>query len=81
MASMPTTRLRDDLADTLNRVAYKGERIVLERRGKRVAVLVPVEDLDLLEALEDRIDVEAAREALKSRARIPWKRLKSELGL
>ena len=39
------------------RVAYKGERIVLERHGKDVAALVSVEDLELLEELEDRTDL------------------------
>ena len=30
--------IRNNMADTLNRVAYQGERIVLERRGKGVHV-------------------------------------------
>ena len=34
------TEIRDNLADALNRVAYGGERVILQRRGKGVAALV-----------------------------------------
>ncbi len=53
MINVGVAEIRDNLADALNRVAYQGERIVLERRGKGVAVLVSMEDLALLETLED----------------------------
>jgi prevent-host-death family protein len=81
MTKRSVNDLRTDLAETLNRVAYRGERIVVERRGKRVAALVPVEDLELLQEIEDRIDLEAARRALKEPGRIPWEKVKKDLGL
>ncbi|MBI5576434.1 MAG: type II toxin-antitoxin system prevent-host-death family antitoxin [Deltaproteobacteria bacterium] len=81
MTRMSASKVRDEFSDALNRVAYKGERIVLRRRGKDVAVLVPVEDLELLEEIEDRIDIEAAKKALKEKGGISWKQLKKELGL
>jgi hypothetical protein len=37
-------------ADTVNRVLYCNERLVLERRGKRIAAIVPMADYDRLEA-------------------------------
>ena len=40
-------------------------RLSLERRGRDVAALVSLEDLALLNDLEDRIDLEAAREAVE----------------
>jgi len=55
---------RKQMADVVNRAAYSGERTILERRGKPVAAVIPVEDLETLERLEDRIDLE---EALKAR--------------
>lgn len=78
--------IRNIMADALNRVAYHGERIILERRGKGVAAIVSLEDLDLIEEREDRIDVEAARKALaemkrKGKQPIPWEKVKQELGL
>lgn len=81
MARLATSSLREKLADTLNRVAYKGERIVLERRGRDVAALVSVEDLVFLNDLEDRIDLEAAREALREPGSVPWEAVKARLGL
>ena len=44
MSRMTVVTFRDNLSDALNRVAYQGDRIVLERRGKDVAVLIPVEE-------------------------------------
>ncbi len=78
--------IRNNMADALNRVAYQGERIVLERRGKGVAAIVPMEDLALLEAIEDREDVKAARKVLaemkrKGKQPLAWDKVKRELGL
>ena len=82
MTSLELSDARQKLADTINRVAYGKERILLRRRGKDVAALVSVEDLALLEELEDRSDVEAAREALaESKDRIPYEQARGELGL
>lgn len=67
---MSIKEVRDNLADALNRVAYGGERVVLARRGKGVAALVSMEDLQLLQQLEDRADVRAARKALKEKGEI-----------
>jgi len=84
MARISASKARSDLAEVLNRVAYKGERILLHRRGKNVAAVVPIEDFALLEKLEDRIDLEDARAALaevRKKGTIPWEKIKSELGL
>jgi len=82
MARVPASEARADFADILNKVAFGGERITLHRHGKDVAAIVPVEDLQLLEALEDKMDLEAARAALKEKSpRIPWTVLKKQLGL
>jgi len=79
---LPTSKAREQFADILNEVAFKGERILLHRRGKDVAAVISADDLALLEALEDRLDIEAVREALKERGpRLPWVKLKAEMGL
>ncbi len=64
MTHVAASKVRQDFADTLNRVAYGKQRVVLERRGKEIAAVIPIEDLRLLEALEDRIDLADARTAL-----------------
>ena len=82
MTRLTTSKARETCSDTLNRVAYRRERIVLERHGKPIAALVPPEDVQLLEVLEDRVDLEAAQKALAGRARnIPWRTVKKQLGL
>lgn len=82
MTRLAANEARRDFAEALNQVAYKGDRIVIHRRGKDVAVLIPVEDLDLLESLEDAIDVEEARKSLQEPGEsIPLTQVKKRLGL
>lgn len=84
MTRLHTSKVREDFSDTINRVAYKGERIVLERRGKAVAAIVPLEDLEFLQAVENRTDLEAARAALtdaRKHGAVPWEKIKTDLGL
>jgi len=78
--------LRKSLADILNRAEYRGERVIIHRRGKDAAAIIPIEDLRLLERLiedaEDRLDVEAARAALaESDERISYSEARRSLGL
>lgn len=79
--NLSVSEARADFADTLRRVADRGERVRLSRSGKEVAAMVPIADLELLEALEDRADLEAVREALKSGRRVPYGELRKKLGL
>ncbi len=82
MVRMTAAKAREQFSSTLDRVAKKGERVVLERKGKRVAALVPLEDLELIERLEDEIDVREARKALADKSpSVPWEQVKRDLGL
>lgn len=78
---MSLVSFRETMADPINRVLYQGERIVLERHGKGVAVVVSMDDLKTLEALEDAADLKAALRARKEKGGIPWEKVKAELGL
>ena len=73
--------VRNNLADALNRVAYAGERIVLERRGKGVAALVSIEDLETLQRIEDEADIKAARKAMKEKGEVSLEEIKKRLGM
>lgn len=80
----PASKARERFADILNRAAYGKERVVIERRGKRLAAVVPVEDLDLLEEMEDRRDSEEVAKALEEMKRnkerlVPWKEVRKRL--
>jgi prevent-host-death family protein len=84
MAERRISEARESFSTTVNRVAFGGERVILTRHGRRVAAVVPVEDLELLEALEDARDLDEVRAALaepKNRKRIGWEELKAQLGL
>ena len=84
MASVSVTVAIETLPNLVSRVVYTGERIKLERHGKPVAAIVSIEDVRLLQALEDRLDVEAAEAALADPANrevIPWEKVKADLGL
>lgn len=73
---------RKKLTDLVGRVAYGGEHIAISRRNKPLAVLVTVEEAALLEEIEDRMDVEAARKALAARGkRIPLADIMKKYGL
>ena len=80
MVRMSASESRANLSDAINRVAYGGERVVLVRRDKAVAVLVSVEDAAFLEELGDRLDLKAARKALKERGTLSLEELKGGLG-
>jgi len=80
MASISITEARENLADLGNRVALRGERLVVERRGKDLFALVPMEDLQLLERLEDKLDLDAVQ-AAKNEPTKPWAQVKKALGL
>jgi len=81
MTQITVSELRDHIADTLNRVAFQGERIILERHGKPQVALIPVEDLELLKRLEDKEDIEDARKALAEDDFVSIKQARKELGL
>jgi PHD/YefM family antitoxin component YafN of YafNO toxin-antitoxin module len=82
MTRLTASQLREDMATAINKVAFGGERIVLQRNNKDVAALVSMEDLNLLKELEDRADLAEIKKALKEPgANILWKDIKKELGI
>lgn len=84
---MPERRIseaRESFSNTVNRVAFGGERVVLTRHGRRVAAVVPIEDLELIEALEDARDLDEVRAALAdpaNRDHVAWEEVKAQLQL
>ena len=79
---LPTTKAREQFAELLNQVGFKGKRVVLHRHGKDFVAMIPTEDLALLEELEERLDLEAIRRALAEPGEsIPWTKVKKDLNL
>lgn len=63
--TITTADARKNFADIVNTVAYGKEPIVLTRRGQEIAALISIEELQLLRKIEDHIDIEDAKKALK----------------
>jgi prevent-host-death family protein len=81
MTEIGVADIRANLADVINRVAYGGERIVLQRRGKQVLAVVPIEDLALIEEMENRADIRTALKARKEKGEVPLEKIKTRLGM
>ena len=84
MSTLTVSEARKVFAETVNLVAYTKERVMVERHGKAVVAMVPVEDVELLRDLEDRMDLRDARAAIaeaKKKGTNPWSVLKKQLGL
>jgi prevent-host-death family protein len=86
MTRVTASNARDNFSETINRVTYGGERVVIHRRGKELAAIVPIADLKLIEEQENAIDVREARKTLAEMKRsgekpISWDKVKRKLGL
>ena len=62
--TISTADARKNFADIVNKVAYGKESIVLTRRGRKIAALVSMDELKLLQNIEDHIDIEDAKKSL-----------------
>jgi prevent-host-death family protein len=84
MMNIPFSEARTHLTDIVNEVAYGDKRIILTRQGKQLVAIIPLEDLRVLEALENKMDLEDAKKALRDiekHGTVSWEDTKRELGL
>jgi PHD/YefM family antitoxin component YafN of YafNO toxin-antitoxin module len=81
MCVKSVSQVRSEFSEILNRLLYQGERVTIERHGKKIAAMITVEDLELLQLLEDHLDLEAIRKARIESGTTPWEDIKVELGL
>ena len=65
MRKLSATTFRIRLGKTLDEIKFRHERIIIERNGRPAAAIISIDDLRLLEALEDRLDIEEAVEILE----------------
>lgn len=78
-----TSDAKEEFTELVNRVVHNNERIVLTRRGKEIAAIIPVEDLKKLEASLSKTDLEEAAEALKearNQGSVSLEELKTDTG-
>ena len=81
MTVVKVSEFRSGISDYANKVAYAGERICVERNNKPLFAVVPIDDMRFLEQLEDQMDLELAKEALKEGKFVSFDGLKKEIGL
>ena len=57
--------------------------MLVARRGRPIAAIVPIDDVEFIERIEDELDRQAALEALADpdAETIPWERVKAKLEL
>jgi prevent-host-death family protein len=80
--SLPASEARARFSEILNAVSVRGDRVILERHGKPVAALISIEDLEMFQYLEDKMDIALAEEALAEGGdRISSDELKRQLGI
>ena len=63
--TISSSMIRENLSEYLNQVTYNKTDILVQKRKRTVAVLIPVEKYELLEQLEDLVDVRLALNAMK----------------
>ena len=82
MTSVALREFRHDLTDIAGRVQHRDERVVITRNGRPAFAVVPVSDLEALEALEDQIDLaDAANARRRGGKSIPISKVRRILGL
>lgn len=81
MTTISVSDFRDSIKDIGSKACYGGERISVQNHHKPFFAVVSIEDLQLLEYLEDKIDLEMAKAAIKRNDIVNWEEAKKELGL
>jgi PHD/YefM family antitoxin component YafN of YafNO toxin-antitoxin module len=81
MNTKTVSNFREELAETLEIVAYTKRRIAVKRRNKVLAVIVPPEDAELLEQLEDEYDLAEVRRVLRDPAPVSFDEALTRAGL
>lgn len=82
--SINTAEAKEQFTELVNRVAHNKEHIVLTRRGKEIAAIIPIEDLHLLFTSQNQHDLHEAIDALKEareKGTLSLNQLKEKIGL
>ena len=65
MTHLSTIEAKEEFSELINRVSHNKEHIVLTRRGKEIAAVIPFEDFLQLQQTQSKNDLEEAVEALQ----------------
>ncbi len=67
MLKISTVEARENFAEIINQAAYGKQRVILTRRGRELVAVIPLEDLNRLEAFEQNIDAKTLIAAANKR--------------
>jgi prevent-host-death family protein len=84
VARTTVVEFRNNLPEYLNRAQYGHERVTITRNGRPIAAVVSLKDLELLRALEDRLDLRDAEDALREAdadGLLAWDAVKADAGV
>ena len=81
MKHISTTEARSALSDLVSQVEFGKETIVLTRRNRDVAALVPLEALKILTAIFDELEDYPEHPDNPSHARVRYAALREKLGI
>ena len=81
MKTVNSADARKSFSNLLNESGFGGRRIIITRKGKAVAAIVPIEYLEAIQAKEDQKDISEANRILSDpkSVYIPWEQAKKEL--
>ncbi len=78
-----TAEAQDQFSELINQVVHNKDQVILTRRGKEIAAIIPLEDLALLQDLQNKHDLQEALDALKearTKGGISLEKVKEEVG-
>lgn len=61
-----SSEAKSKFSEVIGRVAYGRERIIIQRKGKSMAAVISIEDLEKLEELEEALDTKILKQAMDS---------------
>ena len=67
MIMVPFSDARSCLTDIVNEVAYAGKRVILTRKGRKLAAIVSLEDLAALEKMKNNSEEETETLVLETK--------------
>jgi len=88
MTTVSAEKARNSFSEIVSHAAFSKERFVITRNGKKVAAIIPIEELEFLERMMERLedeldseDIEAALDEVRQGKTIPWEQVKRDLNL